>query len=150
MLGCQLWSLLEYSYLSIKFKWAFKLASKLQTIQRDFSLSFFGGFQKFILLIHGNPCWFKSYYLEVDVFCLLGMDFFNFNKIPDKYYTNYNKKSLPSLVRKSSQSNTGQSIHGHITKYNKISFLDERMCNLDFIEWILDLEEYFNYWVICD
>jgi len=78
------------------------------------------------------------------------MDFFNFNKIPDKYYTNYNKKLLPSLVSISSHSNIGQSINGHIPKYNKISFFDKRMCNLYFIEWILDLEEYYNYWVIYD
>ena len=24
------------------------------------------------------------------------------------------------------------------------------MCKLDFINWLLDLEEYFNFWKICD
>ena len=24
------------------------------------------------------------------------------------------------------------------------------MCKLDFIDWLLDLEEYFNFWKICD
>ena len=35
-----------------------------------------------------------------------------------------------------------------ITK--KISFFDGDMCKLDFIDWLLDLEEYFNFWKICD
>ena len=24
------------------------------------------------------------------------------------------------------------------------------MCKLDFIDWLFDLEEYFNFWKICD
>ena len=24
------------------------------------------------------------------------------------------------------------------------------MCKLDFIDWLVDLEEYFNFWKICD
>ena len=24
------------------------------------------------------------------------------------------------------------------------------MCKMDFIDWLLDLEEYFNFWMICD
>ena len=35
-----------------------------------------------------------------------------------------------------------------ITK--KISFFDGDMCKLDFIDQLLDLEEYFNFWKICD
>ena len=34
--------------------------------------------------------------------------------------------------------------------YKKISFFDGDMCKLDFIDWLLDLEEYFNFWKICD
>ena len=24
------------------------------------------------------------------------------------------------------------------------------MCKMDFVDWLLDLEEYFNFWKICD
>ena len=34
--------------------------------------------------------------------------------------------------------------------YKKISFFDGDMCKLDFIDWLLGLEEYFNFWKICD
>ena len=32
----------------------------------------------------------------------------------------------------------------------KIAFFDGEMCKLDFIDWLLDLEEYFNFQKICD
>ena len=35
-------------------------------------------------------------------------------------------------------------------KYKKLPFFDGEMHKLDFIDWLLDLEEYFDYWEICD
>ena len=32
----------------------------------------------------------------------------------------------------------------------KIPFFDRDMCKLDFIHWLLDFEEYFNFWKIFD
>ena len=54
------------------------------------------------------------------------------------------------LVRKSSHNNNDQYIHIRTHNYKKISFFDGDMCKLDFIDWLLDLEEYFNFWKICD
>ena len=54
------------------------------------------------------------------------------------------------LVRKSSHNNNDQYIQRHTPIYKKISFFDGDMCKLDFINWLLDLEEYFNFWKICD
>ena len=54
------------------------------------------------------------------------------------------------LVRKSSHNNNDQYIQRHTPNYKKISFFDGDMCKLDFIDWLLDLEEYFNFWKICD
>ena len=54
------------------------------------------------------------------------------------------------LVRKSSHNNNDQYIQRHTPNYKKISFFDGDMCKLDFINWLLDLEEYFNFWKICD
>ena len=39
---------------------------------------------------------------------------------------------------------------GHIPNYKKITFFDGDKCKSDFIDWLLDLEEYFNFWNICN
>ena len=54
------------------------------------------------------------------------------------------------LARKSSHNNNDQYIQRRTPNYKTIPFFDGDMCNLDFIDWLLDLEEYFNYWKICD
>ena len=54
------------------------------------------------------------------------------------------------LARKSDHNNNDQYIQRHTPSYKKISFFDGNMCKLDFINWILDLEEYFNFWKICE
>ena len=54
------------------------------------------------------------------------------------------------LARKSSHNNNDQYIQQHTLNYKKIPFFDGDMCKLDFIDWLLDLEEYFNFWKICD
>ena len=54
------------------------------------------------------------------------------------------------LARKSSHNNNDQYIQRRTPNYKKIPFFDEDMCKLDFIDWLLDLEEYFNFWKICD
>ena len=36
------------------------------------------------------------------------------------------------------------------SNYKKIPFFDGDMCKLDFIDWLFDSEEYFNFWKICD
>ena len=46
--------------------------------------------------------------------------------------------------------NNDQYIQRHTPTYMKISFFDGDMCKLDFIDWLLDLEEYFNFWKIYD
>ena len=50
------------------------------------------------------------------------------------------------LARKSSQINTNRCT----PKYKKIPFFNGEMCELDFIDWLLNLEEYFDYLEICD
>jgi len=55
--------------------------------------------------------------------------------------------------RKSSHNNSNQSIHRRTPKYKKkIRFFDGYRCvhKLDFIDWILDLEEGFMNWEIYD
>ena len=47
------------------------------------------------------------------------------------------------LARKSSHCNNDQYIHRRTPNYKKIPFFDGDMCKLDFIDWLLDLEEYF-------
>ena len=54
------------------------------------------------------------------------------------------------LARKSSHNDNDQYIQRHTPSYKKISFFDGDMCKLDFIDWLLDLEEYFNFRKICD
>ena len=46
------------------------------------------------------------------------------------------------LARKSSQINTNR----HTPKYKKISFFNREMRKLDFIDWLLDFIEHFDYW----
>ena len=48
------------------------------------------------------------------------------------------------LARKSSQINTNR----RTPKYKKISFFDGEMRKLDFIDWLLDFKEHFDYWEI--
>ncbi len=43
-----------------------------------------------------------------------------------------------------------RSIRRCVPKNNKILFFDGITRKFDFINWILDFEEYFNYWNICD
>ena len=54
------------------------------------------------------------------------------------------------LTRKSSHNDTNQYIQRRAPKYKKISFFDREMQKLDFIDWLLNLEKYFNFWKICD
>ena len=54
------------------------------------------------------------------------------------------------LARKSSHNNNDQYIQWRTPNYKKIPFFDGDICKLDFINWLLDLEEYFNFWKICD
>ena len=54
------------------------------------------------------------------------------------------------LARKSSHNNNDQYIQRRTPNYKKTPFFDGHMCKLDFINWLLDLEEYFNFWKICD
>ena len=54
------------------------------------------------------------------------------------------------LARKSSHNNNDQYIQRRTSNYKKISFFDGDMCKLDYIDWFLDLEEYFNYQKICN
>ena len=54
------------------------------------------------------------------------------------------------LARKSSHSNNDQYIQQRTPNYRKIPFFDGDMCKLDFIDCLLDLEEYFNFWKICN
>ena len=60
------------------------------------------------------------------------------------------QKIATLLARKPSQNNNDQYIQRRIPTYKKIPFFDGDMCKLDFIDWLLDLEEYFNFWKICD
>ena len=48
------------------------------------------------------------------------------------------------LARKSSYNNNDQYIQRR-TPNKKIALFDGDMCKLDFIDWLLDLEEYFNF-----
>ena len=50
------------------------------------------------------------------------------------------------LSRKSSNNNIDQYIWRHTPKYNKIPSFDGEMRKLDFIDWLLDLQKYFNFW----
>ena len=54
------------------------------------------------------------------------------------------------LARKSSHSNNDQYIQQRTSNNKKIPFFDGDMCMMDFVDWLLDLEEYFNFWKICD
>ena len=54
------------------------------------------------------------------------------------------------LTRKSSHNNNDQYIHRCTPNYKKIPFFDGDMCKLDFINWLLDFEEYFNFCKICN
>ena len=54
------------------------------------------------------------------------------------------------LARKSPHNNNDQYIQRRTPNYKKISFFYGDMCKLNFIGWLLDLGEYFNFWKICD
>ena len=49
------------------------------------------------------------------------------------------------LARKSSHNNNDQYIQRCNPNNKKISFFDGDMCKLDFIDWLLDFEEYFIF-----
>ena len=53
-------------------------------------------------------------------------------------------------AKKSSHNNNDQYIQRRTPNYKKIPFFDGDTCKLDFIDWLLDFEEYFNFWKICD
>ena len=53
------------------------------------------------------------------------------------------------LARKSSYNNNDQYIQRR-TPNKKIALFDGDMCKLDFIDWLLHLEECFNFWKICN
>ena len=54
------------------------------------------------------------------------------------------------LARKSSHNNNEQNIQRRTPNYKKIPLFDGDMRKLDFIDWLFNLEEYFNFWKICD
>ena len=54
------------------------------------------------------------------------------------------------FLLRTSHNNNGQYIQQRTPNNKKIPFFDEDMCKLDFIDWLLDFEEYFNFWKICD
>ena len=60
------------------------------------------------------------------------------------------KKIATLLARKSSHNDNDQYIQRRTTSYKKIPFFDGDMCKLDFIDCLLDLEDYFNFRKICD
>ncbi|XP_065629811.1 uncharacterized protein LOC112002211 [Quercus suber] len=60
------------------------------------------------------------------------------------------QKIATLLARKSSCNNNVRYIQRRTPSYKKIPFFDGDMCKMDFIDWLLDLEGYFNFWKICD
>ena len=60
------------------------------------------------------------------------------------------QKIATLLARKSSCNNNVRYIQRRTPNYKKIPFFDRDMCKMDFIDWLLDLEEYFNFWKICN
>ena len=60
------------------------------------------------------------------------------------------QKIATLLARNSSHNYNDQYIQKRTPNYKKIPLFDGDMCKLDFIDWLLDLEEYFNFWKICD
>ena len=60
------------------------------------------------------------------------------------------QKIATLLARKSSHNDNDQYIQRCTPNYKKIPFFDGDMCKLDFIDWLLDVEENFNFWKICD
>ena len=59
------------------------------------------------------------------------------------------REGIATLVaRKSYHNNNYQYIQRYTPNYKKISFFDGDMCKLDFIDWLLDLDENFNFWKI--
>ena len=67
-----------------------------------------------------------------------------------KIISEIQQKIATLLARKSSCNNNVRYIQRCTPNYKKIPFFDGDMCKLDFIDWPLDLEEYFNFWKICD
>ena len=60
------------------------------------------------------------------------------------------QKIATLLARKSSSNNNVRYIQRRIPNNKKIPSFDGDMCKMDFVDWLLDLEEYFNFWKICD
>ena len=60
------------------------------------------------------------------------------------------QKIATLLARKSSCNKNVRYIQRRTPNYKKIPFFDEDICKMDFVNWLLDLEEYFNFWKICD
>ena len=60
------------------------------------------------------------------------------------------QKIATLLTRNSSHNDNDQYIQKRTPNYKKIPLFDGDMCKLDFIDCLLDLEEYFNFWKICD
>ena len=54
------------------------------------------------------------------------------------------------LARKSSHNNNDQYIQRHTPNYKKFYSLIEISVSWILSTWLLDLEEYFNFWKICD
>lgn len=73
-----------------------------------------------------------------------------FHEKSQKIMGEIQQKIATLLARKSSHNNNIQYIQRRTPNYKKISFFDGDMCRMDFIDWLLDLEEYFNFWKICD
>ena len=49
------------------------------------------------------------------------------------------------LARKSSHNNNDQYIQRCTPNSKEIPFFDGNMCKLDFIDWLLDFQEYFYF-----
>ena len=57
------------------------------------------------------------------------------------------REGIATLVaRKSYHNNNYQYIQRYTPNYKKISLFDGDMCKLDFVDWLLNLEENFNFW----
>ena len=54
------------------------------------------------------------------------------------------------FLLRTSHNNNDQYIQQRTPNNKKIPFFDEDMCKLDFIDWLLDFEEYFNFCKICN
>lgn len=91
-----------------------------------------------------------NYNNEVEDIVHTNFEFHQFHEVRQQILGEILQGIATLLVRKLSHNNNDQYIHRRTPNYKKILFFDGDMCKLDFIDWLLDLEEYFNFWKICD